>query len=95
MVTVTLESPLWMVTSVVPVVISRSVGEVHEDEECSSNQPESPGAGHQAVEFSSSTAAVRERAGFAPPKAEASAADEDAVTRPSCSTTWVSGPAEG
>ncbi len=76
-----------MVTSVVPVVINRSVGENQVDSACSSNQPESPGAGHHAVEFSPSTAAVTERAGSAPPKEEASAADEDAVTRPSCSTT--------
>ena len=62
----------------------------------SSIHPESsPGAGHQAVEFSPSTAAVADFLGWAPPKAVASAAEEETATEPPWVSTWVSGPAEG
>ena len=54
-----------------------------------------PGVGHHAVRSSPSTAAVIERAGSAPPKLVASAAELDAATRPPCSSTRVNGPADG
>ena len=96
--TLTFALPERTVTSVRAVAMSLTTGACHAGvfgSLFSSSQPVSPGAGHQAVEFSPSTAAVRERAGLAPPKASASAAEEEARTVPRCETTFVSGPAEG
>ena len=54
-----------------------------------------PGAGHHAVSSCLSTAAVTERAGSAPPKLLACAAEDEARTCPPCSTTRANGPVAG
>ena len=83
----------WIVTSVFRVAVKVIEGVGKSPSSC--NQPVCPGAGHQAVSGFPSLAAVKERAGLAPPKAEASLADDSADNLTSPSSTVVSGPAEG
>src|SRR5699024_12134585 len=83
----------WISTSVLRVAVSVISGVGKSPSSC--NQPVCPGAGHQAVSGLPSAAAVNERAGLAPPKADASLADDFADNRTSPSSTVVNGPALG